>query len=45
MIKKSRKKEKKKILITGRYGFVGSHLFNFLKKNNNYKICNTNKKL
>jgi|LakMenE18May11ns_1017448.scaffolds.fasta_scaffold9953598_5 nucleoside-diphosphate-sugar epimerase len=44
MIKKSRKKEKKKILITGRYGFVGSHLFNFLKKNNNYKICNTNKK-
>jgi nucleoside-diphosphate-sugar epimerase len=44
MIKKSRKKAKKKILITGRYGFVGSHLFNFLKKNNNYKICNTNKK-
>ena len=44
MIKKSRKKEKKKILITGRYGFVGSHLFNYLKKNNNYKICNINKK-
>jgi nucleoside-diphosphate-sugar epimerase len=45
MIKKNRTTNKKKILITGGYGFVGNHLFNFLKKKNKYKIYNINKKL
>lgn len=36
MIKKNQRYKITKILITGGYGFVGSHMFNFLKKK--YKI-------
>jgi dTDP-glucose 4,6-dehydratase/UDP-glucose 4-epimerase len=43
MIKKSKRQNKKKILITGGHGFIGGHLFNYLKKKN-YNIYNLNDK-
>ena len=44
MILKSKYNSKIKILITGGYGFVGSHIFNFLKKKN-YKIYRHSSKI
>jgi len=44
MIKKSKHQSKKIILITGGHGFVGGHLFNYLKKKKNYVIYNLGNK-
>jgi nucleoside-diphosphate-sugar epimerase len=44
MIEKSKYQNNKKILITGSHGFVGVHLFNFLRKKKNYKIYNLRNK-
>jgi len=44
MIRKSKYSSRIKILITGGYGFVGSHIFNFLKKKK-YKIYRFSSKI
>jgi nucleoside-diphosphate-sugar epimerase len=44
MIKRSKHQSKKKILITGGHGFVGRHLFNYLRKKKNYRIYNLRNK-
>lgn len=44
MIRKSKYSSQIKILITGGYGFVGSHIFNFLKKKN-YKVYRYSSKI